>query len=81
VNASDEHLKTPLHWAAQHDHYQIAEMLLDAGGDLEATTSWGATPFVRAESATNSSFDPPGMAAEGCHDEIRDLIHHSVTRS
>lgn len=45
VNASDEYLKTPLHWAAQHDHYQIAEMLLDAGADLEATTSWGATPF------------------------------------
>jgi ankyrin repeat protein len=45
VNASDEYLKTPLHWAAQHDHCQIAEILLDAGADLEATTSWGATPF------------------------------------
>ena len=45
VHTTDEYLKTPLHWAAQHDHYDIAEMLLDAGADLEATTSWGATPF------------------------------------
>lgn len=45
VHATDEYLKTPLHWAAQHDNYQIAELLLDAGADLEATTSWGATPL------------------------------------
>ncbi len=45
VHATDECLKTPLHWAAENDHYEIAEMLLDASADLEATTSWGATPF------------------------------------
>jgi uncharacterized protein len=45
VRATDEYLKTPLHWAAEHDHYHIAEMLMDAGADLEATTSWGATPL------------------------------------
>lgn len=45
VHATDEGLKTPLHWAAEKNHYEIAEMLLDAGADLEATTSWGATPF------------------------------------
>jgi ankyrin repeat protein len=45
VHATDECLKTPLHWAAEKNHYEIAEMLLDAGADLEATTSWGATPF------------------------------------
>jgi uncharacterized protein len=45
VRATDEYCKTPLHWAAQHDHCDIAEMLLDAGADLEATTSWGATPL------------------------------------
>jgi hypothetical protein len=43
VSASDDHLKTPLHWAAEHDRRDVAEMLLDAGADLEATTSWGAT--------------------------------------
>jgi ankyrin repeat protein len=45
VRASDEYLKTPLHWAAEHDRRDVAQMLLDSGADLEATTSWGATPF------------------------------------
>jgi uncharacterized protein len=45
VRATDECLKTPLHWAAEHDHYHVAELLLDAGADLEAKTSWGATPL------------------------------------
>jgi uncharacterized protein len=43
VRASDEYLKTPLHWAAEHDRRDVAQMLLDSGADLEATTSWGAT--------------------------------------
>jgi len=45
VHATDDCLKTPLHWAAEKNHHQIATMLLDAGADLEAKTSWGATPF------------------------------------
>jgi uncharacterized protein len=45
VRASDEYLKTPLHWAAEHDRRDVAQKLLDAGADLEATTSWGATPL------------------------------------
>lgn len=45
VHATDDHLKTPLHWAAERDHLAVAAMLLDAGADLQATTSWGATPF------------------------------------
>jgi len=43
VRAGDEHRKTPLHWAAEQDRRDIAQMLLDSGADLEATTSWGAT--------------------------------------
>lgn len=45
TRATDEHLKTPLHWAAERDHDAVAAMLLDAGADLEAQTSWGATPL------------------------------------
>lgn len=43
VRARDEYLKTPLHWAAEHNRRDLAQMLLDSGADLEATTSWGAT--------------------------------------
>jgi uncharacterized protein len=45
ADAVDEHRKTPLHLAAEHDHPEVAELLLDAGADLEAWTSWGATPL------------------------------------
>jgi ankyrin repeat protein len=45
VAAVDAHRKTPLHLAAEHDHAEVAELLLDAGADLEAWTSWGATPL------------------------------------
>lgn len=43
VHARDEYLKTPLHWAAEYDRSDMAQMLLDSGADLEAITSWGAT--------------------------------------
>src|SRR5262249_5255007 len=45
VQATDNHFKTPLHWAAELDHDDVAELLLHAGADVEATTSWGATPL------------------------------------
>ncbi len=45
IHATDEHLKTLLHWAAEHDRHDVAEVLLHAGADLEAKTSWGATPL------------------------------------
>jgi ankyrin repeat protein len=45
VAAVDEHRKTPLHLAAEHDHAQVAELLIEAGADIEAWTSWGATPL------------------------------------
>lgn len=41
----DDPLKTPLHWAAERDDCATAESLLKAGADLEARTSWGATPL------------------------------------
>jgi uncharacterized protein len=45
VGAVDVHRKTPLHLAAEHDHLEVVAMLLDAGADLEAETTWGATPL------------------------------------
>jgi ankyrin repeat protein len=37
--------KTGLHWAAELDRVEVARALLDAGADIEALTSWGATPL------------------------------------
>jgi ankyrin repeat protein len=39
VGATDVYRKTPLHLAAEHDHPEVAELLLDAW------TAWGATPL------------------------------------
>jgi RNA polymerase sigma factor (sigma-70 family) len=43
VDARGEHDKTPLHWAAETDQRELAELLIAAGADLELQTSWGAT--------------------------------------
>ena len=45
AHVADEHGKTGLHWAAETDQVQAAQMLLDAGADIEAKTTWGATPL------------------------------------
>jgi ankyrin repeat protein len=41
----DDPLKTQLHWAAERDDLETAESLLNAGADIEARASWGATPL------------------------------------
>ncbi len=43
--STDEHGKTPLHWAAESDQATCARLLLEAGADPEARSSWGASPF------------------------------------
>jgi protein-S-isoprenylcysteine O-methyltransferase Ste14 len=48
VHAAGGHDKTALHLAAEKDHIEVARVLLDAGADLEAKTSWGATPLAWA---------------------------------
>lgn len=45
VSAADEYDKTGLHWAAETDQAETVPLLLDAGADIEALTSWGATPL------------------------------------
>jgi len=37
--------KTGLHWAAEMDQAEVARILLDAGANIEAKTSWGASPL------------------------------------
>ena len=42
---ADKFDKTGLHLAAETDQVESARLLLDAGADIEALTSWGATPL------------------------------------
>ncbi len=55
VRVADEYHKTALHWAAEKNHTETARLLLDAGADIEATTSWGATPLEWAATMGSSS--------------------------
>ena len=51
--ASDKDLydTTPLHWAAQKNHKDIAELLLASGADVNARNKYGDTPLHFAASA------------------------------
>jgi ankyrin repeat protein len=48
AGAAGEHGKTGLHWAAETDQAEVARLLIDAGAEIEARTSWGASPLDRA---------------------------------
>lgn len=39
---------TPLHYAAEHNHIKVAELLLDSGIDINITNIFGATPIYFA---------------------------------
>jgi ankyrin repeat protein len=43
ARVAGEHGKTGLHWAAEADHPEVARLLIDAGAEIEARTSWGAS--------------------------------------
>lgn len=45
VRIVGDHGKTGLHWAAESDRIEVAHTLVDAGADIEARTSWGASPL------------------------------------
>jgi ankyrin repeat protein len=45
VNAKGDYDKTPLHWAAEKNYLQLAEVLVRAGADINAETTWGSTPL------------------------------------
>ena len=48
ANAKGAHNKTPLHWAAEKNHAEIAELLVSAGADINAEVTWGMTPLQSA---------------------------------
>ena len=60
VRAVDVHGKTPLHLAAEHDHAELAALLLEAGADPEAR----ADPALHDEQFDS---DALGWAREGGH--------------
>ena len=55
IREADQLGKTGLHYAAETNQVAIARLLVDAGADLEAQTSWGATPFDWAATMGNGA--------------------------
>lgn len=47
VNAKNEadYDKTALHWAAEKNYRRLAKVLIAAGADINAETTWGSTPL------------------------------------
>jgi ankyrin repeat protein len=45
ANAKGNCDKTPLHWAAEKNLRELAELLLAAGADIHAEVTWGMTPL------------------------------------
>src|SRR4029077_16692736 len=45
ANAKGAHNKTPLHWAAEKNYPELAELLLTADANINAEVSWGMTPL------------------------------------
>jgi ankyrin repeat protein len=43
VNAKGAYNKTPLHWAAEKNYRELAELLVSAGANINAEVTWGMT--------------------------------------
>src|SRR5215210_1149441 len=39
---------TPLHWAVHNDNLDLVERLVDAGANVNASNTYGATPLTEA---------------------------------
>ncbi|KAH8672580.1 hypothetical protein BGZ60DRAFT_373737, partial [Tricladium varicosporioides] len=44
----DSYSRTPLHWASQNGHLEVAQLLLNKGADVKAAASNGGAPLHRA---------------------------------
>lgn len=53
VNAKGASGKTPLHWAAEKNYRELAELLLNLGANINAEISWGMTPLQWAANMGN----------------------------
>jgi ankyrin repeat protein len=53
ANTKGAHNKTPLHWAAEKNYRELAELLVTAGADINAEVSWGMTPLQWAANMGN----------------------------
>ncbi len=74
VNASEADGSTALHWAAQRDNLEIADLLIAAGADVKAATRYNITPLSLACTNGNAALiehllkagaDPNGTSEEG----------------
>ena len=74
VNAADADGSTALHWAAQRDNLEIADLLLAAGANVKAATRYNITPLSLACTNGNAAMiehllkagaDPNGTSEEG----------------
>lgn len=45
VNAKGAYDKTPLHWAAEKNFRELAELLVTRGANLDTEVTWGMTPL------------------------------------
>src|SRR5215471_12200177 len=45
INAKGEYDKTPLHWAAEKNYRELAELLVNARANIDAEVTWGMTPL------------------------------------
>jgi len=41
---------TPLHYASEHGHTDVIQLLIDHGADIDAKNKWGTTPLHLASS-------------------------------
>jgi ankyrin repeat protein len=69
VNAKGAYDKTPLHWAAEKNYRELAELLVNAGANLDAEVTWGMTPLQWA--ANMGSRDVAGvLLAHGARPQL-----------
>jgi ankyrin repeat protein len=54
VNAKGAYQKTPLHWAAEKNYRELADLLASAGARIDAEVTWGMTPLQWAANMGNN---------------------------